>query len=293
MHGNDLEVAYTVRMQRRQAAAPTAPTWTLVDAPTRASVLRLEATYIRALVFDVADALTKLPGALYADLRTILGKLLTVVNALGLAGTLIVAGVIIYIVANVIITAGHDMRGLLDIIGTTLNWEIKAINFLVSLFTHHHHEIDITTYVKFFENAKKICGAYTVADSLDYLPRVMLNDSVCPIMRYLWQTPVFSLLNIVMTAFYFDANPNGGNCSVSVDELLCFLFFGLWRVAFYTGLLLVAASVFLVLENTSSILLGVGLKLVKATAGFVFGLVSLVIFPVTVAARVRAHPLSL
>lgn len=113
------------------------------------------------------------------------------------------------------------------------------INGLGSLFGDNHvvpsipmvtitpfATIDFSSYVSGldqFGNASLTCTPFdNVGYELVYPLRSLLNEHFCPIVRYTWNTIIYTPFSFMMGFGHFDADPNGANCMDPNYWTVCF-----------------------------------------------------------------------
>lgn len=86
--------------------------------------------------------------------------------------------------------------------------------------------IDFSSYVSGldqFGNATLTCTPFNdIGYELVYPLRSLLNDHFCPIVRYTWNTIIYTPFSFLMGFGHFDANPNGNNCLDPSEWIVCF-----------------------------------------------------------------------
>ena len=86
--------------------------------------------------------------------------------------------------------------------------------------------IDFSSYVSGldqFGNASATCLPFNdVGYELVFPLRSLLNFHICPIVRYTWNTIIYTPFSFMTGFGHFDADPNGGNCADPGAWIVCF-----------------------------------------------------------------------
>lgn len=149
----------------------------------------------------------------------------------------------------------------LNVAGKAGNVVGSGINHIGKIFHHGHlvpkiPKIPITKFpVLNFEHfiqslddvqdASELCSPFSSLSYEILFPiRYALNNHVCPIVRYMYGTLVYTPFAWLMSMFYFDANPNdpvNGNCTDIEAQYICFfLEFGDVLIYILTPLMLIS-----------------------------------------------------
>ena len=91
-------------------------------------------------------------------------------------------------------------------------------------------------------DATTLCSPFSSVIYEIFFPlRYALNDQVCPIVRYMYGTFVYTPFAWLLSLFYFDADPKEGNCEEIDAQYICFfLEFGNVLIYIITPLMLIS-----------------------------------------------------
>lgn len=128
-----------------------------------------------------------------------------------------------------------------------VNGIISAINKLIGwlrFFIHRHVTIDELHFadkLDAYGDKATICRHFhkTMNVAL-FLPQVILNEHLCPVVRYTYGTPLWDIVANMLAFGYVDARPPpyGDNCAITEADVFCFVANG-WRAWIYLAPLLV------------------------------------------------------
>ena len=149
---------------------------------------------VARFVFDIISVVTL---AITGIFHEFIGPVISAVNALGSAGNAVSSGI-----NSAISFFGGGSHSIPSIPS------IPSTDFPV---------IDLFSYVGYLDDVKAAAGQCGLFTNLFYemaFPiRSLMNDRVCPIVRYTANSIAFAPLNFVLGLFFFDAAPDGNNCA--------------------------------------------------------------------------------
>ena len=149
---------------------------------------------VARFVFDIISVVTL---AITGIFHEFIGPVIAAVNALGSAGNAVSGGI-----NSAISFFGGGSHSIPSIPS------IPSTDFPV---------IDLFSYVGYLDDVQAAAGQCGLFTNLFYemaFPiRSLMNDRVCPIVRYTANSIAFAPLNFVLGLFFFDAAPDGNNCA--------------------------------------------------------------------------------
>ncbi|NDC61512.1 MAG: hypothetical protein EBZ60_05790 [Betaproteobacteria bacterium] len=108
---------------------------------------------------------------------------------------------------------------------------IKAIDKVASWFSSFH--INPVTYADKISEFKSphVCDPFDSYEAvIFYLVRLTFSRHVCPAMRYIYGTPLETMVWPFMRPFSFDPAPEKSNCREPSNSEYCIWFIELWRL---------------------------------------------------------------
>ncbi len=108
---------------------------------------------------------------------------------------------------------------------------IKAIDKVASVFSSFH--IDQVHYADKISEFKSpsVCDPFdSYSAVIFYMVRLTFSRHVCPAMRYVYGTPLETIVWPFMHPFSFDPNPEHGNCHEPKNAEYCVWIIELWRL---------------------------------------------------------------
>lgn len=125
-----------------------------------------------------------------------------------------------YVVGDEAQTITNDIIGVL----ATLAHDVQKVDHF---FGGHKHfglnKVEFMGPLMPYKDRHEICDAFTsVTNEVLFIPIMMTNTHVCPIVRYFWGTSLEWLMRLLFFWGYEDADPKYGNCRLSTNDYVCF-----------------------------------------------------------------------
>lgn len=202
------------------------------------ALIKVLNTMIKDAALVVRDTLASIPGMLL-DLiiapEMLIGWILTIF-IVWITGILMmeIGRHVLEPGAHIAYVVAHGLNKAVDAVIDVINKILHIINKVSRIFGHRHHyhvgRPDFTSRLAFARVESKICANFhTTWAELTYAPKHYLSNSVCPILRYVYDTPAFVVLDFFLGWASHDPSPDGANCSSNSSDGFCF-YANFWRI---------------------------------------------------------------